>query len=79
MCSVVKLTRRQWLSMEPLTQHNPLTFSLSTTAMASVTPSLRWRAIQGKDVHDPLVFGTADEEDEIRKKLDLSNDHLMLL
>ncbi|KAG1701992.1 hypothetical protein DVH05_010482 [Phytophthora capsici] len=46
--------------------------------MASVTPSLRWRAIQGKDVHDPLVFGTADEEDEIRKKLDLSNDHLML-
>ncbi|KAG6965778.1 hypothetical protein JG687_00005233 [Phytophthora cactorum] len=42
--------------------------------MASATPSassvtLRWRAV-GKDAPDPLAFGTPDEEEEIRKKLD---------
>ncbi|KAL3662254.1 hypothetical protein V7S43_012583 [Phytophthora oleae] len=46
--------------------------------MASVTPSLRWRAVQGKDVPDALAFGTADEEEEIRKKLDLTDDRLLL-
>ncbi|KAE8905407.1 Protein white [Phytophthora fragariae] len=48
----------------------------STESSASSTPTvstLRWRAVQGKDAPDTLAFGTADEEEEIRKKLDRSH------
>ncbi|GMF60581.1 unnamed protein product [Phytophthora fragariaefolia] len=35
--------------------------------------TLRWRAVQRNDTPDALVFGTADEEEEIRKKIDRSH------
>ncbi|ETP55307.1 hypothetical protein F442_00093 [Phytophthora nicotianae P10297] len=46
-----------------------------TSPISPVT--LRWRAV-GKDAPDPLAFGTADDEEEIRKKLDLNDSSKLL-
>ncbi|EGZ12639.1 ABC transporter-like protein [Phytophthora sojae] len=45
----------------------------SAASTATVSSTLRWRAVQGKDAPDTLAFGTADEEEEIRTKLDRSH------